>query len=552
MKAFVEVRVDGDSEPQTVKSGTPAGDVLPAVFGGRPVLAAVLENIVVSLDAPLMCDASVSPLTIDSPSGAAVYRDTLCFLLAKAAAETYPGRTFRVHSSLGSALWCTLEPFSGEPEKEAADLAARVRSFVAAGMKISCTVESYRDAVAIFREQGSEDELNILAHRNPPAVLLHECGGFHALRQTALARSAALTPLFALDAFRGGFVLRVPDASSPDSIPPLPGSDRWLSIYAENSAKARMMDVETVGDLNRVIAEDRFADYVRTVESFQTKNLAKIADGIAARSPAVRLILLAGPSSSGKTTVANRLCTQLRVNGLRPMLVSTDDYFVGDARNPRDDSGNLDYETVEAVDRDRLAADLNALFAGSSVHMRKFDFEKHEGFDERRSRSLPPGGVVVLEGIHALNPVLTGGVDDSVKFRIFMNAFTQLVVDSCNRISARDTRLLRRLVRDSRYRGQSALDTLRMWPSVYDGEKKWIYPYQDLADAVFNSALDYELAVLKPFATRLLDTVKPWDPEFVTARALSGLLHNVSPAPPDAVPGDSILRESIGGSQLSY
>lgn len=546
------VTVEAGGRTAEFPVGTPVSEALPAEAGGRPVLAAVLENMVVSLDTPLLCDSAAAPLTVAEPAGATVYRNTLCFLLAKAAAELYPRRVFRVHSSLGPALWCTLEPLSGNEAEEARALEGKVRSYAQRDARIFCTAESYRDAVAIFRARNARDELNILSHRNPPAVLMHECEGFCALRQNALATSAGKTPAFRLEPCSGGFALLSPSASSPDSIPDAPASGKWLEIYAENAAKAKMMDVETVGDLNRTIAEGRFPDYVRTVESFQTKNLARIADAIAARRPQVRLVLVSGPSSAGKTTTAARLATQLRVNGLRPMIVSTDDYFVGDARNPVGPDGKPDYETVEAVDRERLAHDLNALFAGGSVRMRKFDFNAHEGFDAKDAQTLAPGGVVVLEGIHALNPALTEGVPDGMKYRIFANAFTQLVVDSCNRISARDTRLLRRLVRDSSYRGQSALDTLRMWPSVYEGEKKWIYPFQDLADSLFNTALDYELAVLKPFAVRLLDTVKPWDAEFVTARALSGLLHNVSPAPPDSVPGDSILRESIGGSQLSY
>ena len=218
----------------------------------------------------------------------------------------------------------------------------------------------------------------------------------------------------------------------------------------------------------------------------------------------------------------------------------------------RDENGNLDYETVEAVDRDRLAADMNALFAGEAVHLRKFDFRRHDGYDDDHETKLESDGVIVLEGIHALNPALTSGIDDVLKFRVYLNALTQLVVDSCNRISTTDTRLIRRLVRDFNYRGMSPLETFRLWPNVAAGERKWIYPYQRHADAVFNSALDYELAVLKPFALQLLNQVKPWHREYLEARRLSGILHNVSLAVPDAVPGDSILRESIGGSQLAY
>ena len=307
----------------------------------------------------------------------------------------------------------------------------------------------------------------------------------------------------------------------------------------------------TIEELNDTVDSGEIDEFIQVCEARQRKALSKIADRITERG-GVRLVLLAGGSSAGKTTTAKRLCTQLRVNDTPAMHLSTDDYFVGDARNPRDAEGNLDYETVKAVDDVRLAADLGELFAGKAVHLRKFDFLKHDGYDAKETTRLPSDGVVVLEGIHALNPSLTAALPDNVKFRVYLNALTQLVVDSCNRISTTDTRLLRRLVRDFHFRGMSPLNTFRLWPNVVAGERKWIYPYQAKADAVFNSALDYELAVLKPFASELLNQVKPWDAAFAEARRLSGILHNVSPAPADCVPGDSILRETIGGSQLTY
>ena len=368
---------------------------------------------------------------------------------------------------------------------------------------------------------------------------------------TLAAKTGALA-LYDLIPYEDGFILNVPSPESPDALAPLPPVEPYFKVFKEHVAWGRIMGITTIGELNEAILDKKFDDFVRTVETLQTKKLSQIADQIALRRPQVRLVLIAGPSSAGKTTTAKRLCTQLRVNGLNPLLVSTDNYFVGDAKNPRDALGRLDYENIAAVDQDRLNADLNALFAGKSVHLRQFNFKLKAGFDAEDVARLPPNGVVVVEGIHALNPELTSGTPDNLKFRIYLNALTQLVVDSCNRISTKDTRLLRRLVRDFQYRKQSPIDTIRMWPSVAAGERKWIYPYQHLADAVFNSALDYELAVLKPYAIQLLNQVKPWDRAFLEARRLSGILHNVSIANPNAVPGDSILRETIGGSQLTY
>jgi len=310
--------------------------------------------------------------------------------------------------------------------------------------------------------------------------------------------------------------------------------------------------VESIDELNEIVRKGDFPLLVNREESRHVERIVRIAERISAQVPVVRLVLVAGPSSAGKTTTAIRLCTRLKENGLSALRLSTDDYFVGDARNPRDANGNLDYETVEAVDRERLVADLVALFAGEAVHLRRFDFEKKDGFDEERMTELPPRGIVVLEGIHALNPLLTTGIPEEIKFRVYINIFTQLTADPCDAFYADDGRLIRRIVRDANYRNESAAATLARWPSVEAGEQKWINPYRRLADAVFNTALDYELAVLKPFATDMLRGVEPGDSGFKESQRLLSVLSSVMVAPSDGVPGNSILRETIGGSSLSY
>jgi uridine kinase len=263
-------------------------------------------------------------------------------------------------------------------------------------------------------------------------------------------------------------------------------------------------------------------------------------------------VLVSGPSSAGKTTTALRLCIRLRENGLSAMHMSTDDYFVGDSRNPRNPDGTFDYETIEAVDCERLVADLAKLFEGEAVTLRKFDFTTKEGYDAPEQTTLPIGGVVVLEGIHALNPRLTTGLAEEIKFRVYLNMFTQLLPEGCDAFFSDDTRLVRRIVRDSNFRGTPASTTLSRWPSVEEGEQKWINPFRHLADAVFNTALDYELAVLKPFAIDLLRGVEDGEPTFREADRLATILASVSEAPSDGIPMDSILRESIGGSRFSY
>ncbi len=541
---------------RTVGSALPKTD-----DAGRPVIAAVVNNMVVPLATPLIGAPEMRPLTRADAYGFEVDRHSLVFMLAKCASELFPKATFRVRHSVGAALWCSLttppDDAVGEtppptPQEIVARLRPAMEALRAADLPIVAEAVPYGEAVALFTGLGRRDEVNLLRHRNPPLVQLSRCGDFRALNQTPLApRTSAVGP-YELVPVDDGLVLNVSTAENPDVVEPLPYVAPYFSVFRRQCARTAITGVETIGDLNQVIHERRFDVFVRTVEALQTKELAGIADQIAARKPAARLVLIAGPSSAGKTTTAHRLCTQLRVNGLKPLLLSTDDYFVGDARNPRDENGALDYETVEAVDAPRLAADLNALFAGKPVRLRRFDFLKHDGYDAAAETRLDADGVVVLEGIHALNPRLTRDIPNDLKFRLYLNALTQLVLDTCNRLSATDTRLLRRLVRDFNFRGMSPLRTFELWPGVVAGERRWIYPYQAQADAVFNSSLDYELAVLKPYATQLLNQVKPWDAAYVEARRLSGILHNVSQAKADAVPGDSILRETIGGSQLDY
>ena len=307
----------------------------------------------------------------------------------------------------------------------------------------------------------------------------------------------------------------------------------------------------TIEELNAYVENGEIDEVIRVAEARQCKALSHIADAITARG-LVRLVLLAGASSAGKTTTAKRLCTQIRVNGLEAMHLSTDDYFVGNSRNPRDENGEFDYETIECVDMPRLAADVNALLSGKAIHKRRFDFVAHEGFDEKGESRLAEGGIVVLEGLHALNPRLTEGIANGVKFRLFIEPVTQPEVFATVCLSPNDARLLRRLVRDHQYRKVEPVETFRIWPKVIAGEKKWILPFRVLADAEFDSALCYELAVLKPYVAGLLEMVKRQHPEIARASALANLLATVRETDSTKVPGDSILRETIGGSQLEY
>ena len=310
--------------------------------------------------------------------------------------------------------------------------------------------------------------------------------------------------------------------------------------------------LDTIEELNEIIRRGDFPRQVGTDEIRHAERIVRIAERISARVPIVRLVLVSGPSSAGKTTTAIRLCTRLKDNGMEALRLSTDDYFVGDKRNPLGPDGKPDWETIEAVDRARLVQDLSGLFAGEAVCLRKFDFQAHDGYDATETTVLPPGGVIVLEGIHALNPLLTEGISDALKFRVYLNVFTFLHPAPTVTFFPDDVRLLRRIVRDCATRGEPPEATLKRWPLVEQGEEKWINPYRRLADAVFNSGLDYELAVLKPYALDLLRGVDGDSPVARDAARLAAVLASVLEAPSAGIPSNSILRESIGDSSLEY
>ena len=553
-----DVMITVEGQPAVKRmAGTPVRDVLPArSANGLDVLAALVNNEVVSLNHALVVNARVAPLTLADSHGWRVYRWSLGFLLAMAMRTVSPQTLFRVRHSLGNGLYCSAEWPAAEA---AAPLAARVarieqamRDLVARNLPIVPELDSYEDALQMFEQVGQTDTLNLLRHRNPPHVSLLRCDTFLDLAHEPIVHRTGLLQLFRLTPYEPGFVMDVPAIDAPDRVAPFEPQEHLFHIYQEHAAWGRILGVTSVGQLNETVVSREIDDIIHTAEALHDKKLAAIADTIASRKPTVRLVLAAGPSCAGKTTFAMRLVSHLRVNGLRPVVISTDDYFVGDELNPRDDQGKLDYEHIESMDLTRLNRDLLELLEGHEVHLRIFDFRTKTGRDRAETTRLGPQDVIIMEGIHCLNPQLTAEVPRAVKFLIYVSALTQLGIDRHNRISTTDNRLIRRLVRDDQYRGHLAINTLQRWPSVRRGEERWIFPYQNLADAIFNSALDYELAVLKPFIIPLLIQIKPHQPEYAESRRLTGFLHNFLAIPPTVVPGDSILREYIGGSQLKY
>ncbi len=547
--ALVKLEIDGVGTHE-VQRGIPLAEVLPKTHNGLPVLAALLHNDAVPLDAPSYLSGKLTPLTLADEEGWHIYRRTLCFLVAKVLHDAFPAVQCRVRQSFGNnALYWTWDA----PESKVATLRSALAKLIEADLPIRHEIFAYEDILERFRANGQMDKVNLLAHRNPPYLGLAVCEGFYDLPQGVLATRTGAITLFDIVPLQDGFVLEFPGYQTPHELDPMPPYNFLLDVYAEHLRWGEIIGVRNAGELNSAIADGSVADVINTVEALHEKRLASFADRIAAQVPRPHIVLVAGPSSAGKTTFSMRLCTHLKVLGLKPTLISTDNYFVGDARNPRDEQGNLDYEHLDAVDRSRLNADILKLLAGETIPLRRFDFHRHEGYDSEETLSLDTQrGVLVIEGIHSLNPDLTPGIPREEKFLIYVNALTQLAIDHNNRISTIDNRLLRRMVRDGQFRGRSPLETLRLWKSVRAGEEKWIFPFQHHADAVFNTALDYEIPVLKTLASPLLNQIKPAHPEFALARRLSCFLQNFEAMPMSDVPTNSILREYLGASRLRY
>jgi uridine kinase len=546
-----------DGSNSEVESGAPVSSLMPDgnTQDGSPIIAALVDNDVASLSYPITVHGSVDFLTMSDAHGWRVYRNSLCFLLGKAVHDLFPKAEFSIEHSFGLGLYCS---FHTEPDDEGitteqiSKISERMHELVAAGLPIERRKVAYADAVDAFSAAEQQDKLSLLSHRNSPHVVLHFCDGFSDIAHGSLVINTDALSKFKLIPYKPGFVLHLPDRSDPETIPEFEDQPHLFNIFQEHKQWGRILGVNTAGRLNEIVESGEIGEFIRINEALHEKKIASIADRIAAARDDIRIVLIAGPSSAGKTTFAKRLTTQLRVNGIRSVTLGTDDYFLGPGKNPLDSEGKPDFEHIEAVDIPLFNQHLLELVEGKTVDVPTFNFEAKKREFNGNTLSIDKDQVVIIEGIHGLNPRLTELVPQGVEFRIYISALTQLSLDSNNRISTTDNRLMRRIVRDHHFRGHSAHFSLKLWPSVRRGEKKWIFPFQKQADATFNSALDYELAVLKTFVEPLLEQIKPDQPEYAEARRLSEFLLNFRTASPADVPANSILREYIGGSDLHY
>lgn len=487
--------------------------------------------------------------TTGDPIGHKTYKRSMSLMLVKAiydVAEVDTIQKVRVHYSVSKGYYCTIDGNVNLNQEFLARVEARMQEMVSVDMPINKRTIHTSEAIALFGQHGMYDKERLFRYRRVSKVNIYSMNEFEDYYYGYMVPSAGYLKYFKLFLYDEGFVIQMPEQSAPKVVTPFEPQNKLFQVLKESTKWGDMQGIETVGALNDKITKSDVHETVLVQEALQEKKIAEIAAQIAKR-PEVKFILIAGPSSSGKTTFSHRLSVQLRANGLVPHPIAVDNYFVEREENPRDETGAYDYECLEAVDVKLFNQQLQDLLAGKEVVIPNFNFVTGHKEYGTKTKKLGPNDVLVIEGIHCLNPKLTEHLPDENKFRIYISALTQLNIDEHNRIPTTDGRLLRRIVRDARTRGASAQKTINMWPSVRRGEERNIFPYQEEADVMFNSALIYELAVLKIYVEPLLFGISPDVPEYQEAKRLLKFLDYFVGIGSENVPTNSLLREFIGG-----
>lgn len=514
-----------------------------------PAMAALVDGELEELSYALVADAAVTPIDASQTDGFRIYRRSVVFCMVVAAQELFPEARIMVdHSVTLGGYYCQVLGRGPFTVCELGQIEARMRTIVEDDEPIYKQRMLTEDAIALFAQQGYGDKVRLLAYRKDDHINVYSLRGIRDYFYGYMLPSTGKLSGFGLEAYGEGMILRMAD---PGYALPIHSHDDYpklMGVLREHGEWLRILGIEDVGSLNLATSNGDLARAILVTEALQEKRLSDIADEIVARGT-VKVVLIAGPSSSGKTTFSKRLAIQAMVNGLKPFAVGLDDYFVDRELTPLDEHGEYDFESIDAIDQAAFVEQLDALMNGQEVTLRHYDFKTGQG-GPGRTVQLPEDALIIVEGIHGLNPSLVKGLAPESLFRIYVSALTQLNLDHHNRVSTTDTRLLRRMIRDARYRGYSAQSTIGRWPSVRRGEERNIFPYQERADVMFNSALVYELAVTKRYAEPLLESVPAGTLEWVEARRLLSFLQWFRSCDDELVPPNSILREFIGGSSL--
>ena len=553
MKQVIQIRCKNNKKTQKVEIGSTLFDVFSAFdlkMTHGPVSARV-NNKVEGMHYRVYNSKDVEFLDMASASGSRAYTRTLFFVLCKAVQDIYPNTDVVIDIPVSNGFYVDIRLGRPVVEEDVNILRRRMQEIIDAKMPIRRYMVPTEDAIALFQEKGDVEKVKLLKTSGSIYTTYYKIGEYVDFYYGTLLTNTSGLYLFGLEKYYDGMLLRIPSLKDPDKLGEMTKQDKMFDIFKEHHRWQDILGIRTVGDFNQAIEAGHATDIINISEALQEKKIAQIAEDIANRQ-GVKLVLLAGPSSSGKTTSCKRLSIQLAVNGLKPLQISLDDYFVDRDKTPKDDNGEYDFESIYALDLDLLNEQFNALFRGEEVELPKYDFPSGKSVKSGKKLKMEPNNVLVVEGIHALNPELTAHIPQEQIYRVYASALTTILLDNHNYIPTTDNRLLRRIIRDYKYRGVSAQETIHRWPSVRAGENKWIFPYQENADAMFNTAMLYELSVLKMQAEPLLQQVPENCEEHAEAYRLLKFLKYFKGIPYNNLPPTSLLREFLGGSSFHY
>ena len=553
MKQVIQIRCKNNKKIVNVNIGSTLSDVLNEINLKMPYgpVCAKVNNKVEGLHYRLYHKKDVEFLDMTSGSGSRNYTRSVFFVLCKAVKDIWPKSHVVIDIPVSNGYYCDLRIGRPVTEEDVAKVKARMDEIIAAAMPIRRHESVTEKAIKLFSDLGDTAKVKLLQTTGRLYTTYYDIGGYYDFYYGSLLTNTKQIYLYGLDKYYDGMLLRIPTTADPSKLPEMIRQDKLFEIFKEHHHWQDVLEIRTVGDFNNAVATDHSIDLINISEALQEKKIAHIADEIAQRK-GVKLILLAGPSSSGKTTTCKRLSIQLIANGLRPLQISLDDYFVDREQSPRDENGDYDFESIHALNLKLINEQFNALFHGEEVELPRYDFPTGKSVKSGNKLKMEDNNVLVVEGIHALNPELTAQIPEELKYRVYVSALTTILLDDHNYIPTTDNRLLRRIIRDYKYRGVDARETIRRWPSVRAGENKWIFPFQENADVMFNSAMLFELAVIKQQAEPLLEQVPENCPEYSEAYRLLKFLKYIKPIPNTDIPPTSLLREFLGGSSFKY
>lgn len=553
MKPTIQIRCKNNGQTLTA----PIGSTLSEVFHNAGIdmkygpICAKVNNKVEGMHYRIYHNKDVEFLDMTSGSGSRNYTRSLFFVLCKAVHDLYPQSKVVIDIPVSKGYYVDLTIGHEVTDDDVARIRQRMQQIIDAKMPIRRFEVPTEDAVRMFEEKGDKAKSKLLRSAGSLYTTYYQIDDYVDYYYGSLLTNTSKIYLFGLEKYFNGLLLRIPDLKDPGVLPQMTRQDKMFEIFREHHRWQEIMGLRTVGDFNEMVRKGQATNLINVSEALQEKKLTEIADEIASRKD-VKLVLLAGPSSSGKTTTCKRLSIQLLANGIKPLQISLDDYFVDREHTPKDDKGEYDYESIYALNLKLINDQFNALFRGEEIELPKYNFQTGRSEKSGKKLRMEPNNVLVVEGIHALNPELTAQIPEAQKFRVYVSALTTILLDDHNYIPTTDNRLLRRIIRDYKYRGVNAQETIHRWPSVRAGENKWIFPYQENADVMFNSAMLFELAVIKQQAEPLLEQVPENCEEYSEAYRLRKFLKYFQPVPNRDIPPTSLLREFLGGSSFKY